>query len=87
MGEGVLKAKFLEEMYENKLEFPGGGGVQNKNLPRWGSMTIFWNCTLHTKTYPPSVTMLQVMYRLLSSSLLCKLQPLQHILLTPKYLD
>ena len=22
---GVLKAKFLEEMYENKLEFPGGG--------------------------------------------------------------
>ena len=31
-GGGVLKAKFLEEMYENKLEFPGekGGGVQNK---------------------------------------------------------
>ena len=25
-GRGVLKAKFLEEMYENKLEFPGGGG-------------------------------------------------------------
>ena len=24
-GGGVLKAKFLEEMYENKLEFPGGG--------------------------------------------------------------
>ena len=22
-GGGVLKAKFLEEMYENKLEFPG----------------------------------------------------------------
>ena len=27
---GVLKAKFLEAMYENKLEFPGGRGVQNK---------------------------------------------------------
>ena len=25
LGGGVLKAKFLEEMYENKLEFPGGG--------------------------------------------------------------
>ena len=24
-GGGFLKAKFLEEMYENKLEFPGGG--------------------------------------------------------------
>ena len=34
-GGGVLKAKFLEVMYENKLEFPGGRGVQNKNLP-WG---------------------------------------------------
>ena len=29
-GRGVLKAKFLEETYENKLEFPGGRGVQNK---------------------------------------------------------
>ena len=25
-GRGVLKAKFLEAKYENKLEFPGGGG-------------------------------------------------------------
>ena len=25
-GGGVLKAKFLKAMYENKLEFPGGGG-------------------------------------------------------------
>ena len=24
--EGFLKAKFLEAMYENKLEFPGGKG-------------------------------------------------------------
>ena len=32
-GGGVLKAKFLEEMYENKLEFPGRGrrgGAFNK---------------------------------------------------------
>ena len=26
-GKGVLKAKFLEAEYENKLEFPGGKGV------------------------------------------------------------
>ena len=26
-GGGVLKAKFLEAMYENKLQFPGGRGV------------------------------------------------------------
>ena len=39
---GVLKAKFFEETYENKLEFPGGrgGGVQNKNLP-WGEYEYF----------------------------------------------
>ena len=29
-GWGVLKAKFLKAMYENKLEFPEGNGVQNK---------------------------------------------------------
>ena len=45
MGRGVLKAKFLEEMYENKLEFPGGEGGGKENLP-WGSMDIFWNCTM-----------------------------------------
>ena len=30
-GKGDLTAKFLEAMYENKLEFPGGkgGGMQN----------------------------------------------------------
>ena len=27
-GRGVLKAEFLEEMYENKLEFPVGGSQQ-----------------------------------------------------------
>ena len=41
-GGGVLKAKFLEEMYENKLEFPGGGGggCKTKNLP-WGEYGYF----------------------------------------------
>ena len=40
-GEGVLKAKYLEAMYENELEFPeGGGGVQNKN-PSVGGVWIF----------------------------------------------
>ena len=34
-GRGVLKGKFLEAMYENKEECPGGRGVQNKNLS-WG---------------------------------------------------
>ena len=37
---GVLKANFLEEMYENKLEFPGGGGCKTKNLP-WGEYGYF----------------------------------------------
>ena len=32
-GGGVLKAKFVQAMYENKLEFPGGrGGAKQKNL-------------------------------------------------------
>ena len=33
-GAGGLKAKFLEAIYENRLEFPrggGGGGGQNRN--------------------------------------------------------
>ena len=49
-GGGVLKVKFLETMYENKLEFPGGGGggVQNKKTFHVGSMDTFWNCTFHT---------------------------------------
>ena len=37
---GVLKAKFLEAMYENKLEFPGGGGCKQKTFRGW-SMDIF----------------------------------------------
>ena len=37
---GVLKAKTLEAKYEAKLEFLGGEGVQNKNLP-WGEYGYF----------------------------------------------
>ena len=41
-GGGGLEAKFLEAMYENKLEFPGGGegGMQNKK-PSLGGVWIF----------------------------------------------
>ena len=35
-GRGVLRAKLLEEMYENKLEFPGG---------RKPSMQGVWICS------------------------------------------
>ena len=41
-GRGVLKAKFLEAVYENKLEFPGGrwgGGAKQK--PSMGGVWIF----------------------------------------------
>ena len=34
-GGGFLETKFLEAMYENKLEFPGGRGGKTKNLPWW----------------------------------------------------
>ena len=44
-GGGVLEAKFLEAMYENKLEFPGGRGGSKQNTFHGGSMNIFWNCT------------------------------------------
>ena len=53
---GVLKAKFLEEMYENKLEFPGGrGGCKTKTFRGGGGgggcMDIFWNCTICVKLW------------------------------------
>ena len=39
-GRGVLKAKFLEAMYENKLEFPEGkGGAKQKTFR--GGVWIF----------------------------------------------
>ena len=48
-GRGVLKAKFLEAMHENKLEFPGGrGGCKTKNLS-WGEHGYFLD--LHNKRF------------------------------------
>ena len=44
-GRGVLKARFLEAMYENKLEFSGGMGGAKQKTFRGGTMDIFWNCT------------------------------------------
>ena len=43
-------AKFLEAMYENKPEFPGGegGGAKQKNLP-WGEYGHFLE--LHNISY------------------------------------
>ena len=44
---GVLKDKFLEEMYENKLEFPGGrGGAKQKT-----SMGVAWIFSGTTQLY------------------------------------
>ena len=42
-GGGVLKAKFLETVYENKLEFPGGrgGGGGAKQKPSVRGVRIF----------------------------------------------
>ena len=48
---GFLEAKILVAKSEAKLEFPWGRGVQNKNL-LWGSMDIFWNCTLKEHSFP-----------------------------------
>ena len=47
--EAVLKAKFVEEMYENKLELPGGGKggwCKTNNFP-WGEYGYFLE--LHNK--------------------------------------
>ena len=53
-GGGVLEAKFLETMYENKLKFPGGrgGGCKTKNL-LWEEYGYFtgtaqWVCEAQT---------------------------------------
>ena len=40
-GSGVLKAKFLEAMYENKLKFPRGEGCKAKK-PSWGGGGGVW---------------------------------------------
>ena len=55
-GRGVFKAKFLEVMYGNKLAFPWGRGVLNKEIFRVGSLDIFWNCTILQSTFFESVT-------------------------------
>ena len=64
-GRRVLKATFLEAMYENvKLEFPGsrGGGSAKQKTFHGGSMDIFWNCTLCIKMNYPSCTCLSLIY-------------------------
>ena len=43
-GGGLLKAKFLEAMYDNEPEFPGGRGMQN-NKPSVGGVWIFSGTT------------------------------------------
>ena len=45
-GRGVLSAKILEAMYEDKPEFPGGRGNAKQKTFRGGSMDFFWNCTI-----------------------------------------
>ena len=42
-GAGILlKGKFLKAVYDNKLEFPrGGGGVQKQKKPSVGEVWIF----------------------------------------------
>ena len=49
-GGGVLKVKILEAMFEAKLEFPGGGGVQNKK-PSVGGVWIFSRTYTLVPTY------------------------------------
>ena len=39
-GRGILKTKIIEVKYEDKLEFPGGRGVQNKKLSMGAVWTI-----------------------------------------------
>ena len=45
-GRGVLKVKILEAKYEAKLEFLRGRGWCKTKICPWGSMDIFWNCTM-----------------------------------------
>ena len=48
-GGGFLKAKFLEAVYDNKPEFPGGGGVQNNNKKNIGGGEFGYFLELHNK--------------------------------------
>ena len=47
-GGGVLKGKFLEAMYENKLEFPRGRGGAKQETFR-GGVWIFSGTVQYTK--------------------------------------
>ena len=46
-GRGGLKAKFLEALYENKPEFPGGGGGAQNKKPSMGGIWILIFLELH----------------------------------------
>ena len=47
-GRGVLKAKFLEEKYENKLEYPGGRGTKQKpSVERVWIFSVTTQCFIH----------------------------------------
>ena len=59
-GGGVLKAKFFEAMYENKPEFPGGGGCKTKNLP-WGEYGYFLELHISYVTYLYKIVLLWVL--------------------------
>ena len=59
VGGGVLRAKILEEMYEDKLEFLGGGGGCKTEKPsmgrlflhsskKWEFHTISWHLELNS---------------------------------------
>ena len=52
-GGGVLKAKFLEAMYENKLEFPAVRVMQNKK-PSVGGVWIFSGTAQVMEMHPVS---------------------------------
>ena len=66
-GGGVSKAKFLEEMYESKLEFPEGRGCKTKSLP-WG-VWIF-SGTAHLLKTTPTMTYAHQIVVLVNSPLL-----------------
>ena len=55
-GGGPSPAKIYKGKYEAKLEIPGGGRVQTKNLP-WGGMDIFWKHTLCSYNGEVTVTL------------------------------
>ena len=50
-GRGVLKAKFLVEIYENKLEFPGGGDAKQETF--CGEVWIFSETAHFLGGHPP----------------------------------